>query len=164
MIAIRGLPGLGKLPELGEMKPERLPAIEPIVVKPQPPGEAPDVLEKAALQGVTASLPERIIWKWLLGQPVTFERQVYVLGGRQAGGAVLDFVVQGWLPAKPVAIRVQGDYWHSADLPGRPHRDDEQAGRLREIGYHVVDLLEADIYSAVQFDTLGDYVLGRVYA
>ena len=39
------------------------------------------------------------------------EFQVSMLGGRSAGGMVLDFVV--WAPGQPIVISVNGDYWHN---------------------------------------------------
>lgn len=45
--------------------------------------------------------------------------QVPVLGGRLAGGLLLDFVV--WTPAMPVIIEPNGDYWHTATIQKIEH-------------------------------------------
>lgn len=52
------------------------------------------------------------------------EFQVATLGGKNPGGAMIDFVV--WAPAGPIVIEVNGDIWHIATEAQRQH------GRVRE--------------------------------
>ena len=47
-------------------------------------------------------------------------------------------------------------------FPGRVARDDEQAGRLRQDGYLVVDLWEGELYEATAHERLGEYIEERV--
>lgn len=58
----------------------------------------------------------------------------------------------------PVAIRVQGGYWHGPTFHERTIEDQQQADRLRAQGYIVLDLWEQDIYDAVRFDRLDAYI------
>lgn len=147
-----------KLVEQDWVRP--LPEID-IVLEPEIPGEDIDVLEAAAVRPGRGTLPERIVWKWLEGQPYLFRVQQAEFGGRgQLGGVALDFVVFG-IAALPVALRVQGGYWHGPQSD-RKSLDDEQAARLRMKGYLVVDLWEQDIYAAVRGDRLTSYIMERV--
>jgi G:T-mismatch repair DNA endonuclease (very short patch repair protein) len=161
---IKSIKGISKIPSFKKWKKPRWakpPILVDIVLEPDVPGEAPNILEDAALQGVMGSLPERIIWKWLQGQGYLFRVQQAEFGGRgQLGGVALDFVVFG-MAAMPVALRVQGAYWHGP-TSDRKALDDEQAGRLRMAGYLVVDLWEQDIYTAVRGHRLTAYVMERV--
>lgn len=160
---LKGLGGLPKLKGLTKAKWRRGPGRpKPITLEPEVPGEKVDPLEAAAAQGVMGSLPERIIRKWLEGSGYLYQVQVGEGGGaRQLGGMTLDFVVYG-IAAFPVALRVQGTYWHR--LGERTALDDEQAGRLRLRGYIVVDLSEQDIYRAVLGHRLDRYVKSRITA
>jgi G:T-mismatch repair DNA endonuclease (very short patch repair protein) len=116
-------------------------------------------LEKLAVQGVLGSLPERLVWAWLLRSGLMFSAQQSEFGGRRMqGGMVLDFIVYG-IAAYPVAIRIQGDYWHSPQAPGAPHRDDDSAARLRAGGYLVLDLWEGDVYAAALGEGIGLLVM-----
>jgi len=159
--APRGLSGLKGLEGKGFDSLD-LPAPEEIVSTPKQPGRREDPLEKAALQDVPGSLPERIVWKWLERKGHLYEAQMPQFGGRVlAGGAVVDFIVYD-LAGMPVVIRVQGDYWHGPMRPGQQSRDDDQSARLRLQGYLVVDLWEGDIYEAVQHDRLSQYIEGAL--
>ena len=120
-----------------------------------------DPLEAAALQGATGTLPERIVQRWLESAGHLYQAEHWEMGGRLVlGGAVVDFVVYDLAP-QPVVLRVMGEYWHG-ELPGRQARDDEQAQRLRRMGYLVVDLWESAIYAAALAGRVGSYVLGEV--
>ena len=165
---IRGLGGISKIkaiPKLtDEPKRERAISTERIPIRKRPVqwGQKEDPLEKAALQGVAGSLPERIVWKWLIDQDYLFEAQRSEFGGRLVlGGAVVDFLVYD-IAGRPVALRVMGDYWHGPKFPERQARDDEQFYRLTARGYLVVDLWEKDIYEAVKNDRLTAYIMGEV--
>lgn len=158
------LGGLGELPGLEEGRPRRAaPPSARISLQPEVVGGGgEDPLEKAAMQGVDGSLPERIVWKYLATRGHLFTAQSAAMGGRlTVGGAVVDFLVYD-LGARPVAMRVQGDYWHGPARPDQQARDDAQASRLRGQGYVVADLWESDIYQAVRFDRLGAYIREEV--
>lgn len=158
MNKIAGIQRIDDLPDLSK----RQQGISAITLRPETPGAQTETqreeLEKAAKQGVDASLPERIIWKWLETQRLAFAPQYVEMGGRlTVGGAVVDFLVWG-LSGQPVAIRVQGGYWHGPTFHERTIEDRIQADRLRGQGYLVLDLWEQDIYDAVLFDRLDAYI------
>lgn len=163
------LPSLGKLPKLPKLpslrqkiRRPRLPSMEDITERAEVPGTREDPLEKGAMQGVEGSLPERIIWRWLERERYTYWVQYIVGGGRGfLGGMNVDFIVLG-LAAQPVALRVQGEYWHGPLHPDRQAIDDEQAARLRADGYLVCDLWEDEIYNAYSHGWLTDYILSKV--
>ena len=154
---------IAKIGTLTEPTRERAPSFGKITVRPGTPGAKTDPLEAAAVQGVAATLPERIVWKWLDSQRLMYEPQQAELGDRSAHGATVDFEVFD-LAALPVVIRVQGSYWHGPAFPGRRAVDDEQAQRLRMEGLIVADLWEQDIYDAVLADRLTPYIMGEIGA
>lgn len=103
------------------------------------------------------TLPEIMVAFALLRAHFLFEMQISEDGGRlRLGGAVVDFKV--YVGARPVIVRVQGDYWHG--LPDRRLKDAVQYERLKAMGYLVADIWESDIYHAwmdgvlVQFVTM----------
>ena len=154
---------VAKIGTLTEMPGERAVSFGRITVRPEMPGAKVDPLEAAAMQGVDGSLPERIVWRWLETERLLYTPQTQELGDRSAHGATVDFEVFG-LALMPVAIRVQGMYWHGSAFPGRQAVDDEQAGRLRAQGFIVCDLHEPDIYAAVLADRLTDYIMAEIDA
>ena len=163
---IGGIGGIRKIPALGSVPRTRKPSLEKIPTHPRSAVWAPeeDKLEKAAIQGVPGTLPERIVWKWLLDNDYTFVGQYAESGGNlTVGGSVVDFVVYD-IAGRPVALRVMGDYWHGPKFPWRQARDDEQYYRLTGMGYLVVDLWESDIYEAVLEDRLTPYIMGEIFA
>lgn len=116
---------------------------------------APDPREQYAVPKtqVTGTLPERIFYKALndlhLQDGVDFDFQSSLAGGRIIlGGLVVDFLFR----RPPLAVRIQGKYWHGefdrengnlmhGDIvQGR--RDDEQGMELNENGFAVLDLWE----------------------
>ena len=161
MPSIKSLGSIKGMPKLGKGGWQRPPSVRDIVVKPKVPGEREDPLEKMAMQGVSGSLPERIIWKWLEDSGHLYDVQRAFAGGRRvAGGMMLDFYVYS-LGVARVVLRVQGEYWHRI-RPGQRSKDDSQAFRLRAAGYIVVDLWEYDIYQAALADRVGRYVMGEI--
>ncbi len=164
---IRNLGRVGKLkalPELGQATRVRGPLVAPIAMKVRLGlfGPRGDPLEEFAIRSDIGTLPERIVWKWLEDGGYQYEYQLAAMGGRDVvGGAVLDFIVYD-LAGRPVAIRVQGEYWHSSAFPSRQARDDEQYYRLVAMGYAVVDLWEQRIYDAAMNKRLTQYILGEV--
>jgi len=158
---------IGKIPDLSRLPEARRPIEEPLAAQPRgdvlwAPKE--DVLEKAAIRSDIGTLPERIVWKWLLDQDHLFTYQLAELGGRDVvGGAVIDFVLYSF-GQKVTIIRVQGEYWHGPTFPQRQRRDDEQYYRLHAMGYAVCDLWENDIYDAVREKRLTSYIEGELFA
>lgn len=153
-----------KVPDLSSAVRVRRPILDKIPVRPGPRFFAPkeDPLEKAALQNVPGTLPERIVWKWLIDEDHIFEAQSIQEGGRMViGGSVVDFLVYS-MAGRPVCIRVMGDYWHGPQFPERQARDDEQRARLNMMGYIVCDLWEHDIYEAVLQNRLTSYIENEV--
>lgn len=119
-------------------------------------------LEAKAKQGVVGTLPERIVWLWLELSGQVFEVQKQLMGGAGlVGSSRADFVVY-FLLGRPVVLRVQGAYWHGPDMM-RGGVDDEQAARLRGVGYVVVDLWEEGIYEAALAGRVEGFVMGEVY-
>ena len=152
-----------KIRKVGEFPTVRKMGTGGIPLRKRVPGKVEDPLEKAALQGVPGTLPERIVWKWLDDEGRLYEAQYAELGGRwYAGGAVVDFVLYD-LGERPVALRVQGDYWHGMGFPDRQARDDEQAMRLAAVGYVVVDLWEGELYEAARHERVGRYITDEIF-
>jgi len=151
---------ISKIRDLSQPARVRAPLVDGIPLRPRGGvewGPEEDPLEKAAAQNVPGTLPERIVWKWLEDHDYTFEAQRAEYGGRLVvGGAVVDFLVYGF--GRPIALRVQGTYWHGPEFPERQARDDEQFYRLISLGYGVADLWEHDIYQAVLDDRLTAYM------
>lgn len=153
---LKGLGKLGRLATLRTLKEAR-PAKPEAVARPETPWTKGNPLEEKAQQGVIGSLPERILWRWLELQRIPYEAQVAMFGGRRVkGGLVVDFVAYG-LAARPVALRIQGEYWHG-QKPGEAAQDDAQAVRMRQAGLIVVDLWESDVYRTALLGDLGELV------
>lgn len=160
--SIKSLGSLGKMPKPGEGSWTKPPSVSNIVIRPVEPGEREDPLEKRAMQGVPGSLPERIVWKWLEDSGHLYEVQQALFGGRRiAGGMVLDFYIYS-IGGRPIALRVQGEYWHGPLGPGKKSKDDIQAFRLRARGYLVVDLWERDIYREALTGHLKRYIMRQI--
>lgn len=105
------------------------------------------------------TLPEIMVQMALVQLGYRFVAQRPEDGGRlRLGSAVVDMLV--YLGARPVTVRVQGDYWHS--LPARRRKDAMQLMRLRARGYRVVDLWEHDIYRAWAEGRLRQFVEGAL--
>lgn len=124
-------------------------------------GPRRESFETWAMPGDIGTLPERIVWKWLEDNRYLYAHELTIGGGREMGGAVLDFLVYN-MADRPVAIRVMGDYWHGSAFPGRQAKDDEQSARLRDRGYIVVDLWEGDLLEAVEAGRLMEYIMDQL--
>jgi hypothetical protein len=150
----RRWPGIKRMPRIGTLKP--LPLSTARIPLPRVAEQTrQELLERHAANVPGASLPERIIWKWLDDNQIVFTWQRSTDGGRLVrGGFVIDFLVFGLAPL-PVAIRVQGEYWHGPRRPTMASTDDAAAARLRAQGYLVVDLWEEDIYQASLRNEIG---------
>ena len=98
------------------------------------------------------SLPERIVYKYLITQMkfaegIEFDFQAAQEGGRMdLGGFVADFV----FPVLKLVIQVQG-VWHKEWLQGR--KDEQQQDVLAEFGYWVEYIWEDEIYDEYRFES-----------
>lgn len=102
-------------------------------------GETPQQRYAKYAPAEVKSLPERILFGWLVLHRVMFDYQVSVLGGRAIpGGAVLDFVIYD--KPIPIVIRVMS-YWHKTTEWG----DEIQRQAVEELGYIVEDVDEWEI-------------------
>jgi very-short-patch-repair endonuclease len=70
-----------------------------------------------------------------------FDYQVPLLGGRELGGAVVDFVIESIAP--PVVLRIQGEFFHFADDETEA-RDIVQKLAIKSLGFTVVDIVAQD--------------------
>lgn len=83
---------------------------------------------------------ERIVLEWLTRHKIDFQFATSLRGGFfELGGAVVDFI----LPARMLAWRVMGEYWHTG-VTAEGH-DLVQRELLTELGYIVVDLWGQDL-------------------
>lgn len=94
------------------------------------------------------TLPERLVDKALTIQNYDYESQV------PAPGARLDFLVRLGTPG--VAIRVQGEYWHT--LGNRQATDLIQSLKLRGAGYRIFDAWEQAVYDHVLNGSILDWI------
>jgi hypothetical protein len=101
----------------------------------------------AALGPSKASLPERMVYGWLIRHKVIFDYQSPVLGGKVAGGAVLDFVLHDRVD--PIVIRIQS-YWHTG--ASNMFADAIQLSSLQELKYTVEDVWEWEINTVSRLD------------
>lgn len=119
-------------------------------------------LEQRAWQGIRGTLPERIIYKYLVERmkfvaEVDFEFQSSLQGGRlDTGGIVADFL----FPRLRVVINplgpTHGEYW-------RFRKDEEQISALEELGYQVYMIEEADVYDEVKLEWWMRRIFGWVH-
>ncbi len=99
-------------------------------------GEDPREQMAVPKELVNGTLPERIVWRYLveklhMADGAEFDFQSSMMGGRQAlGGIVADFLFE----MLKIVIQVQGP---THDELLRQRKDDEQTMILSEQGYHV---------------------------
>jgi hypothetical protein len=105
---------------------------------------AEEMLAAGAPKG---SLPERMVYGWLVKNHVSFAWQTSIDGGRVPGGQVLDFVLYD--KAFPVVIRLQS-YWHSG--ADKVLTDEVQLNILLQSGYIVEDVWEWEINTISKLD------------
>jgi hypothetical protein len=113
-----------------------------------PPEEDEQVLARFASWKATynGSLPEFIVWEWLVNKKkqrpgIDFIYQHPIFGGRTAfGGFVLDY----FFPLQKMGWRVQGLRWHDTNPDDRA-RDQLAKMLLTSRGILVVDLYEDDL-------------------
>ena len=83
---------------------------------------------------------EAIIYNWLTKRNVAFTFQSSMFGGRfELGGAVVDFT----LDELNIALRVQGDYFHTG--VEKSATDEVQRELLESQGWTVVDIYGSDL-------------------
>lgn len=97
-------------------------------------------VDRLRRQGILGTLPELLAESWLIKRRYPYARQV----DEPQAGTRIDLVLTE-LP--PIAIRIQGDYWHGLHhgKDTGPH-DREQKHLLTLLGYKVVDVWESHIY------------------
>lgn len=92
-----------------------------------------------------ASDLEIIVMRWLDKRKIAYEFQTSLRGGfYQLGGAVCDFL----LPARRLAWRIFGEYWHRGVT--KEGSDTLQREMLTELGWTVVDLWSDDIENRLE--------------
>lgn len=98
---------------------------------------------------------EAIVVGWLSKRNIVFDFQTSLRGGfYQLGGAVVDFL----LPARRLAWRIFGEYWHRGVT--KEGSDIIQREMLTELGWVVVDLWSDDIESRLE-ETLRLALMGQ---
>lgn len=116
-------------------------------------GEDPLEARAVSKSSIRGTLPERIVYKYLISvlrlQPgADFDFQTSLFGGRlELGGIVADFMFN----YQKIVLQVQGPT-HTQFI--RTRKDDEQWSALAAMGYTVYFLEEKDIYSELKFDQI----------
>lgn len=144
---IARLPTLPPLPRLGfTRRPEGPVALRPLTgpatvydenTVPPMPG------------GLVATLPEWRVWYWLDKHHIEFDFQSSQMGGRrELGGLVIDFLLPTMVP--PMALQVQGEYWHYSTGEQRMH-DQQSKAQLEARGYQVIMVDESDVNERLDY-------------
>ena len=89
-----------------------------------------------------ASLPERLVYAWLMKNEIPFSYQYALMGGHVPGGAIVDFVIRLRNPS--VILRIMGYYWHHKS-PATQINDDLQLESLEDLGYIVEDIWDYEV-------------------
>lgn len=88
---------------------------------------------------------ETIVYDYLVRRGIVFQFATSLRGGfYQLGGAVVDFL----LPARMLAWRVMGEYWHRSVV--KEGSDIIQKELLSELGYVTVDIWGDDIENRLE--------------
>ena len=88
---------------------------------------------------------EAVVVGWLTKRNIVFQFQTSLRGGfYQLGGAVVDIL----LPARGLAWRIFGEYWHRG--VEKEGSDVLQREMLSELGYTTVDLWADDIENRLE--------------
>jgi len=125
------------------------------------PNVGMDPLEARAVskESVNGTLPERIVYKYLISKrrfkpDGEFSFQSSLQGGRlELGGIVADFL----FPYMRIVIQVQGPT-HKKHL--RMAKDAEQKGALELMGFRVFDITDDEIYNEARFEQWMNRVFG----
>ena len=98
---------------------------------------------------------EAIVTRWLDRHKIDYQFQSSLMGGYyELGGSVVDIL----LPARGLAWRIQGEYWHQR--VGQQGRDEIQKELLSGLGWTVVDLWGSDIENRIE-ETMQKALLGQ---
>ena len=89
-----------------------------------------------------ASIPERLVYAWLVKHGIPFSYQYALMGGHVPGGAIVDFVIR--LRNPPVILRIMGYYWHHKS-PATQINDDLQLESLEDLRYIVEDIWDYEV-------------------
>lgn len=88
---------------------------------------------------------EEIVTRWLDRHGIDYQFQSSLMGGYyELGGSVVDIL----LPARGLAWRIQGEYWHQR--VGQAGRDEVQKELLSSLGWLVIDLWSSDILNRLE--------------
>lgn len=86
------------------------------------------------------SVNEENVYIALTQLKLDFSYQYPLDGGRRVrGGQVIDFVI--WQPPRPIALYVQGSYWHSGSKAMEDHL---KQARAKRHGFRVEEISEAE--------------------
>jgi len=90
---------------------------------------------------------ETIVYNYLIRHKIDFQFQTSLSGGFfELGGAVCDFL----LPARGLAWRVFGEYWHQGIE--KTGQDQIQREQLESLGWRVVDLWGSDLLDPTRLE------------
>ena len=102
----------------------------------------PQLEEYAKNSPGDASLPEKLVYAWLVKHGIPFNYQYALMGGHVPGGAIVDFVI--YLRDPSVILRIMGYYWHNKS-PASQINDDLQLESLEDLGYIVEDIWDYEV-------------------
>lgn len=92
-----------------------------------------------------------------VGGPPDWTYQKYAMGGRNLGGAVIDFVVNSPPMGIPTGIRIGTEYFHFAAPPGKQAEDEHQFALLSR-SMNIVDINDFEFLA----DPTGEAAIIRV--
>ena len=85
---------------------------------------------------------EAIVVRWLDRHKIDYQFQSSLMGGYyELGGSVVDIL----LPARGLAWRIQGEYWHQR--VSQVGRDMVQKELLSGLGWQVIDIWGRDVHN-----------------
>lgn len=96
---------------------------------------------------VESTVPEKLVYGWLVTHDIPFKYQEQFFGGRLPGGAIVDFMI--FEVSHPIALRIMS-FWHEA--PEMQWHDEVQRGMLMEMDITVTDVYEHEINTADKLD------------
>ena len=105
------------------------------------------IAQRMRREGNSGTIPELLAQDWLYRRKIPFVAQVEI----PQAHARVDIIVR-----EEIAIRVQGEYFHSASSP----HDKSQKYALKLLGFRPVDVWETVIYRARDY-AMGAAIRGR---
>lgn len=91
-------------------------------------------------QQAFGSINEQNVYSALLKLKIDFFYQFPLNGGAGVrGGQIIDFIL--WVPPQPIALYVQGVYWHRT---ARAIEDDLKQHAAEQAGFTVLEILESE--------------------